>query len=559
VAEPELLDRLVDRVLGGESAEQLLAEVPPSERTDYATLLRVVQQVREVERPGLSPAAARRQERRLLEQAARLREVETPSRNGAQRANGVHAAPPGAEVARRGRGWKRLAVVPGVVAAAITIVVLLVGGAVGAAAGSLPTSPLYPLKLASEQVQLALSMNAEDRARVYVLLAQRRLDEADQIARAGDPRLEPELEGLLDAAQDNIGTALGLAESLRGQVAIEMLTSLDGLIAQQRSLLESLLPNVPAARQASVQRELTAAQENEQVVQRRLRQRIDEGPSGAAGERRTATSSTLVALADGIERPLDWRSATIADPRESEAEVGPASGEEDVTRPGLAADGTARDSSGGARRAATAVSPSETPWPPSPDSGVSAYRRAPEPTPRPHRAPFQAAGLPGDGTGLGGFAEPGGGSSPGPGGETAMASGHDAHGATGASTVRVSADAADGETVVDARAHADAGSAQAGSSNGAKDAGSPTSQDQPAPPGASHPSANRSNGGSDGGESGGAHGNGNGDSHGNSGGASHGGNGNGNGRSGNGGSHGRSGTGQPGGGGGHGKGGGHGQ
>ncbi len=61
-----------------------------------------------------------------------------------------------------------------VTALAIVLALLLAGGGTVAAAGnSMPDSPLYPMKLVSEQVQLKLTASSIGKARLYYNLADR--------------------------------------------------------------------------------------------------------------------------------------------------------------------------------------------------------------------------------------------------------------------------------------------------------------------------------------------------------------------------------------------------
>ncbi len=75
-----------------------------------------------------------------------------------------------------------------VTALAIVLALLLAGGGTVAAAGnSMPDSPLYPVKLASEQVQLKLTASSIRKARLYAKLADRRVAEIAYILDRGEP------------------------------------------------------------------------------------------------------------------------------------------------------------------------------------------------------------------------------------------------------------------------------------------------------------------------------------------------------------------------------------
>jgi uncharacterized protein DUF5667 len=80
---------------------------------------------------------------------------------------------------------------PGIVRAVVSAA-LLVGVATSAtvaSAESLPDQPLYPVKLATEEVRLALALTPEDRAAVLLSMADHRLSEAQSLAFVGN---EPE-------------------------------------------------------------------------------------------------------------------------------------------------------------------------------------------------------------------------------------------------------------------------------------------------------------------------------------------------------------------------------
>src|SRR5688500_6015560 len=76
---------------------------------------------------------------------------------------------------------------PFIVRAAVSgvLVLSLVATASVASADALPDEPLYGLKVASEQVRLALAQSPEDRAAVRLSMAEHRLAEAERLAVAG--------------------------------------------------------------------------------------------------------------------------------------------------------------------------------------------------------------------------------------------------------------------------------------------------------------------------------------------------------------------------------------
>jgi hypothetical protein len=80
--------------------------------------------------------------------------------------------------------WPRWATVVAVVLA----LVLAGGGTVAAAGNSMPDEPLYPVKLATEQVRLALTPSNISKAELYANLADRRVTEIVSMANKNKPR-----------------------------------------------------------------------------------------------------------------------------------------------------------------------------------------------------------------------------------------------------------------------------------------------------------------------------------------------------------------------------------
>ncbi len=79
------------------------------------------------------------------------------------------------------------------VTAVATVLTLLLagGGTVAAASGSMPDEPLYPVKLATEQVQLVLTPSTIGKMELYTRLADKRVLE---IARLADENKSEQIE-----------------------------------------------------------------------------------------------------------------------------------------------------------------------------------------------------------------------------------------------------------------------------------------------------------------------------------------------------------------------------
>ncbi|MBI4284012.1 MAG: hypothetical protein HY663_06040 [Chloroflexi bacterium] len=73
------------------------------------------------------------------------------------------------------------------VVAIVLVLLLASGGTVAAASGSMPDEPLYPVKLASEQVRLVFTPSALGKAEFYADLADRRVEEIARMAGKNKP------------------------------------------------------------------------------------------------------------------------------------------------------------------------------------------------------------------------------------------------------------------------------------------------------------------------------------------------------------------------------------
>ena len=84
----------------------------------------------------------------------------------------------------------------------VTSILLLAGGGTAVAASrSMPDSPLYPVKLATEQIQMTITTSDEGKARLCVTLADKRVAEICYLADKGDVQ---RIEGTTQRLDDHL-------------------------------------------------------------------------------------------------------------------------------------------------------------------------------------------------------------------------------------------------------------------------------------------------------------------------------------------------------------------
>jgi hypothetical protein len=136
----------------------------------------------------------------LLETALEAREASSIKPRADFRARAryqFHSALKETAEARSGSSWgwfPRWATV----AAIVLVLVLAGGGTVAAAEGSMPDSPLYSVKLATEQVRLTLTTSQMGKAGLCAELADRRVAEIAYMAEKGDAEQVEVLTSRLD-------------------------------------------------------------------------------------------------------------------------------------------------------------------------------------------------------------------------------------------------------------------------------------------------------------------------------------------------------------------------
>jgi hypothetical protein len=105
-------------------------------------------------------------------------------------------------------------------ALAIVLVVLLAGGGtVAAASNSMPDSILYPVKLATEKVQLAFTISPLGKAQLCADLADKRVAEIIYMAEKGDAE---QVEAVTRRLEARLATLAELASELEGEEGTDM-------------------------------------------------------------------------------------------------------------------------------------------------------------------------------------------------------------------------------------------------------------------------------------------------------------------------------------------------
>jgi hypothetical protein len=129
--------------------------------------------------------------------------------------------------------------------AAILAVVLFafssIGGTVYAAQGSLPDDLLYPLKTLTEDIQIGLESDPEERLDLYVSFANRRLEEIEAQFLAGE-KISPKALARLERLTDKM---LQQAAQVGEQSLENALRQVQGALVLQNQLMTKLQKQVP--------------------------------------------------------------------------------------------------------------------------------------------------------------------------------------------------------------------------------------------------------------------------------------------------------------------------
>jgi len=178
------------------------------------------------------------------------------------------------------------------VAIAVVLVVLLAGGSTVTAAGdSMPDSPLYPVKLATEQVQLTLTPSDIGKAELHAKLADRRVAEIVYITNKGKPK---QIEQIAQRLNKHLAMIASLPLAEKG---VEGEMPVMAPAPQQVEEGAKALP-VPASARAKLRKLLKYNEANHPAALRAL---LKEAPESAKPALRRAIDASAAGYKKALE------------------------------------------------------------------------------------------------------------------------------------------------------------------------------------------------------------------------------------------------------------------
>jgi len=275
------LNICLDRLRSGDGLEDCLASYP-SHAERLAPLLRAATALRTPDGPNMSREALSVGEARLLARAAQLRHQRRGQLAPSRRRSAVGLL----------AGARRLVMASA--AGIFLLCLVLSAGTVSAASASLPGSPLYPVKRATETVVSSVALTPQLQARAHLAWADRRLREIEAlVVRDGVTD-----EALLVALEQETDRALGAAE----RAGIEFLTAAVVHTEHQRMVLGRVLEKAPSAARPGLERAMDASARDHARARSALENATSHGPPitppGHAGDKKPSHKKQETPSAD---------------------------------------------------------------------------------------------------------------------------------------------------------------------------------------------------------------------------------------------------------------------
>ena len=194
-------------------------------------------------------------------------------------------------------------------AAALLAVFSLLGGAVVASAGSLPEEPLYPVKLAVEDLQLALAPNPQVRAELEMRFAARRLEEVE--AAALQARTEAVRRGL-ELYEEKVSSVLSSPDVTSGESDESQQQTIENALQRSVEVLEGVAAKLEDRFEG---RDNVQAPEAIRAAIERARERAEERVQSGKGPRsgpRNESKPESGAVVPGSTEPSPTATGTSA-------------------------------------------------------------------------------------------------------------------------------------------------------------------------------------------------------------------------------------------------------
>jgi hypothetical protein len=258
----QILNSCLDRLHDGDSLDSCLASYP-SHAEQLEPLLRTSLHLHTSEGPVMSGKGFTAGEALLLNRATELR-ARQPKTSSPRRKGFVSGL----------MGSTRRLILA-TVAGMVLLCSVLGAGTVSAASGSLPGSPLYPVKRATESVVSSLAPSPQLRARAHLNWAERRLREVEALM---------ERDGIVDQViltdlEEETQQALFAAE----QAGSDSLTAIVTHTGHQQEVLSELIERAPEAARPGLERALEASAQGNNRARSALNAEEDSGQPKSPG------------------------------------------------------------------------------------------------------------------------------------------------------------------------------------------------------------------------------------------------------------------------------------
>lgn len=208
------------------------------------------------------------------------------------------------------------------VALASFLVVLLSGGTIALANNSLPDQPLYPVKIATEEVQLALAPNDISKARIEMDMVEKRTNEIAELAKLNRSTGIERANRRLARNLDRFAIIIASQEDNHTEARAEMEALLERKAARHQAVLEGTMIRVPEPARPALRNAIERSQASYQEAGQKIRaeklqkqkklqeqkKKLQEQKQGAPGKnpRNKPAGQKLLPASQPTEEPSEY-------------------------------------------------------------------------------------------------------------------------------------------------------------------------------------------------------------------------------------------------------------